>query len=56
MASVLDSVPGIGPARRKSLLKYFGSVDKIKNASVVELTAVPGINQALAESIKAQLE
>jgi len=56
MASVLDSIPGIGPARRKSLLKYFGSVDKIKNASVVELTAVPGINQALAESIKAQLE
>jgi excinuclease ABC subunit C len=56
MASILDSVPGIGPARRKSLLKYFGSVDKIKNASVVELTAVPGINQALAESIKAQLE
>jgi excinuclease ABC subunit C len=56
MASALDSVPGIGPVKRKSLLKYFGSVDKIRDASVVELTAVPGINQALAESIKAQLE
>jgi excinuclease ABC subunit C len=56
MASLLDSIPGIGPARRKSLLKYFGSVDKIREASVVELTAVPGINQALAESIKAQME
>jgi excinuclease ABC subunit C len=56
MASVLDSVPGIGPVKRKSLLKYFGSVDKIREASVVELTAVPGINLALAESIKAQLE
>jgi len=56
MASALDSVPGIGPVKRKSLLKYFGSVDKIREASVVELTAVPGINLALAESIKAQLE
>jgi len=56
MASALDSIPGIGPVKRKSLLKYFGSVDKIRKASVVELTAVPGINLALAESVKAQLE
>jgi len=56
MASVLDSIPGIGPVRRRSLLKYFGSVDKIREASVVELTAVPGITKTLAESIKAQLE
>jgi excinuclease ABC subunit C len=56
MASALDSIPGIGPARRKSLLKYFGSVDKIRQASVVELTAAPGITQTLAESIKAHLE
>ena len=56
MASALDNIPGIGPARRKSLLKFFGSVDRMRQASVVELTAVPGITQALAESIKAQLE
>jgi excinuclease ABC subunit C len=56
MASALDSLPGIGPVKRKALLKHFGSVDKIREASVVELTAVPGINEALAQSIKAQLE
>ena len=56
MASALDSLPGIGPVKRKALLKYFGSVDKIREASVVELSAVPGINMALAESIKAHLE
>jgi excinuclease ABC subunit C len=56
MASALDSIPGIGPARRKSLLKHFGSVDKIREATVVELTAVPGITQTLAESVKAHLD
>lgn len=56
MASVLDSIPGIGPVRRKALLKHFGSVDKIKEAALDELTAVPGINIALAEQIKASLE
>jgi len=56
MASALDSIPGIGPVRRRSLLKHFGSADKIREASVVELTAVPGITQALAESLKAHLE
>lgn len=56
MASALDSIPGIGPARRKALLKHFGSVDMIRRATVVELTAVPGITTALAESVKANLE
>ncbi|MBM3152318.1 MAG: excinuclease ABC subunit UvrC [Chloroflexi bacterium] len=56
MASQLDSIPGIGPAKRKTLLKIFGSVEGIRQATVVELTAVSGINQALAESIKAHLE
>ena len=56
MASALDSIPGIGPARRKALLKHFGSVDMIRKATVVELNAVPGINPALAESVKAHLE
>ena len=55
-ASVLDVIPGIGPARRKSLLKHFGSVDKIKEASIEELVAVKGMNMTAAESIKAHLE
>ena len=56
MASQLDSIPGIGPTRRKSLLKHFGSMDKIREASVEELSAVPGMNQSAAELIKANLE
>jgi excinuclease ABC subunit C len=56
MASALDSIPGIGPVRRRALLKYFGSVDMIRKATVVELTAVPGITPALAASVKSHLE
>ena len=56
MASQLDLIPGIGPARRKALLKHFGSVDKIREASVEELAAVKGMNEPTAESIKAHLE
>jgi excinuclease ABC subunit C len=56
LASVLEAIPGIGPAKRKSLLKHFGSVDKIKEATVDELTGVIGITPALAETIKASLE
>jgi len=54
MASQLDAIPGIGPARRKSLLKHFGSVDKIREASVEELMAV--VPKDAAQSIKAHLE
>ena len=54
MASILDSIPGIGPARRKALLKHFGSVDKIRNASVEEIRAV--VPDDAAQSIKAHLE
>ncbi|GAB4504195.1 MAG: excinuclease ABC subunit UvrC [Anaerolineales bacterium] len=56
LASQLDSVPGIGPVRRKALLKHFGSVDKIKEATIEELLAVKGITLEVAESIKAGLE
>ncbi|MBI5953223.1 MAG: excinuclease ABC subunit UvrC [Chloroflexi bacterium] len=56
MASQLDSIPGIGPTRRKALLKHFGSVDKIREASIEELSAVKGMNDIAAESIKAHLE
>jgi excinuclease ABC subunit C len=54
LASQLDSVPGIGPTRRKALLKHFGSIDKIKEASMDELTSVVPANAA--ESIKAHLD
>jgi excinuclease ABC subunit C len=54
MASLLDSIPGIGPARRKALLKHFGSVDKIRAASVEELKSI--VPDAAAQSIKANLE
>ena len=56
LASQLDSIPDIGPARRKALLKHFGSMDKIKQASVEDLTAVKGMTTNAAESIKAHLE
>ena len=56
LASQLDSIPGIGPARRKALLKHFGSMDKIKEASLEELSALKGMNAGAAESIKAHLE
>lgn len=54
MASQLDSIPGIGPTRRKSLLKHFGSIDKIREASLDELKAV--VPENAAQSIKAHLE
>lgn len=56
LASRLDAIPGIGPARRKLLLERFGSLDAIKEASPEELAAVPGITTNLAETIRANLE
>jgi excinuclease ABC subunit C len=56
IASRLDIIPGVGPTRRKALLSHFGSLDKIREATVEELDAVPGINRQLAEEIKSNLE
>jgi excinuclease ABC subunit C len=55
LASVFDEVPGIGPARKKALLKRFGSVRRIREASVDELAATPGVGRAAAERLKAHL-
>jgi excinuclease ABC subunit C len=52
IASQLDSVPGIGPTRRKLLLTHFGSLQSIRKASIEELQQVPGITIKLAETIK----
>ncbi len=54
MASILDSIPGVGPVRRKVLLRHFGSVDKIREASLQELSGV--VPQDVAEQVKAHLE
>ncbi|GAA2176161.1 excinuclease ABC subunit UvrC [Arthrobacter parietis] len=53
--SVLDEVPGLGPAKRRALLKHFGSVRKLRSASVEELQAVQGVGPALAAVIRHQL-
>ena len=49
--SELDEIPGVGPVRRKILLKRFGSVEKIKAADLEELLKVDGIHRRVAESI-----
>jgi len=49
--SVLDDIPGVGKQRKKYLLKYFKGIDRIAEAKVEELTAVPGINRDLAVRI-----
>lgn len=53
--SKLDDIPGVGPKRRRELLKKFGSVDAIRDASIDELAAVPGMNKKTAEAIKSQI-
>ena len=49
--SVLDDIEGIGDARRRALMRYFKSIDAIKEASVEELTAPDGMNLKAAESV-----
>jgi len=49
--SILDDIKGIGPARRKALMRHFESIDKIKNATIDELENVPEISRAQATEI-----
>lgn len=49
--SILDDIPGIGPARRKALMKAYQSLKEIKNASVEELKQVPSMNEKSAKQI-----
>ena len=53
--SELDYIKGIGEAKKKALLKYFGSVEKIRNSSIEEIVKVNGINEELAKNILQQL-
>ena len=56
IASRLDTVPGIGPVRRKALLQKFGSIDAIRSASDEELMQISGITQEIAHNLKTSLE
>lgn len=49
--SILDDIPGIGPARRKALMKHFMSLDAIKSASVEELKEIPSMNEKSANEV-----
>lgn len=49
--SVLDDIPGVGPARRKSLMKHYMSLDAIKDASVEELKELPAMNENAAKEV-----
>lgn len=54
--SVLEEIPGVGPRRKKMLLRLFGSVDKIKQASIEELASVPTMTRKLAEQVLSYLK
>ncbi len=51
LTSVLDEIPGVGPARRKALLKHLGSLDAVADAGLAQLGAVPGIGPELAQTL-----
>ena len=53
--SKLDDIPGVGEVKKKELLKYFGSVKKIQEATIEELMQVKGINEKIARELKEQL-
>lgn len=53
--SVLDEIPGVGPKRKKQLICHFGSVQAVREASLEELKAMPGLPQVVAERIHKEL-
>ena len=55
LVSLLDDVPGLGESRRKALMKQFGSLKRLRAASVEELMAVPGIGRRTAEAVQAAI-
>ena len=56
LRSVLDDIEGIGQVRRRELLRHFGSLRRIREASLVELAAVKGVNAELAAEIRRHLD
>ncbi len=55
MQSALDNVPGVGPKRKKALLRKFGSVQRIREASSEDVAATPGFTSKLAQTVKEHL-
>jgi excinuclease ABC subunit C len=51
LKSSLDDIPGVGPRRQRALLKHFGSLKKIKAASLAELQTMPGLPRSIAEQV-----
>ena len=51
LSSLLETVPGIGPVRRKNILKHFGGIEELQGASLKELKAVSGMNMHVAEKL-----
>ncbi len=54
--SQLDSIPGLGPSKKKALLEHFGSIDKIKDANLEDLVKIKGISPKIAENIASKLK
>jgi excinuclease ABC subunit C len=54
--SAFDELPGVGPKRKRALLRVFGSIKQVRDAPVEQIAAVPGISARLAATIKATLE
>jgi excinuclease ABC subunit C len=54
--SVLDTIPGLGDARRDALLRHFGSVKRLREAELEALAEVPGVGPKMAEKIKRYLD
>jgi excinuclease ABC subunit C len=53
LRSALSDIPGIGPGRQRHLLRHFGSIRRVREATVDQLAAVPGINRTVAEAVHA---
>jgi excinuclease ABC subunit C len=54
--STLDAVPGLGETRRKALLRHFGSVKRLRAATVAEIAEVPGVGRRTAEAVHEALQ
>ena len=55
LETIFETLPGIGPSRRRAILKHFGSVDRFLEASQEELEGVPGLPQRTARTVYATL-
>ncbi len=49
--SILDEVEGIGPRRKKDIMKHFGSMKRLREASVEEIAAVKGVSEDVARAL-----